>query len=101
MDSLPSQAKISSKCSTLKGVVQRKNCLTRCQNNVTGQDITRLCLRRDISVRQHYKVVIIPSVTSRHRPDMIRNVLKGTLNLILNKKNDIGNGYSYDVAVKI
>ena len=32
-----------------------------------------------ISVRQHYKVVIIPSVTSMHRPDMIWNALKGTL----------------------
>ena len=27
---------------------------TRCLNNVTGQDIIRLCLRSDISVKQHY-----------------------------------------------
>ena len=52
-------------------VVQRKNWLTCCQNNVTGRYIIQLmCLRCDISVRQHYKVVIIPSVKSRHRPDM-------------------------------
>ena len=27
-------------------------------------------LRCDITMRQHYKLVIIPSVKSRHRPDM-------------------------------
>ena len=57
-----------------------QNWLTRCQTNVTGQAIIRLCLRCDISVRPHYKVVIIPSVTSRHHPAW--NVLKGTLNPI-------------------
>ena len=40
------------------------------QNNVSG---------RDISVRQHYKVVVISSVTSMHNTDMTWNVLKGTL----------------------
>ena len=56
--------------------------LIRCQNNVTGWNIIRLCLWCDISVRQHYKAVIIPSVTSRHRPNMTWNVLKGTWNTI-------------------
>ena len=51
-----------------------------CQNNATGRDIIRLCMWCDISVRQHYKVVIIPSVTSRHHPDMTWNVLKWKLN---------------------
>ena len=53
-----------------------------CQNNVTRRDIIRLCMWCDISVRQYYKVVIIPSVTSRHLPDMNWNVLKQTLNPI-------------------
>ena len=46
----------------------------RFQTNVTGQDIIWMCHQCDISVRQHYKVVIIPSVTSRHHPDMTWNV---------------------------
>ena len=49
------------------------------QNNVTGWDIIWLCLQCDISVREHYKVIIIPSVTSRQCPDMTWNVLKGML----------------------
>ena len=49
---------------------QHKNWLTRCQNNMTGWGIIRLCLRCDISERQHYKVVIIASITSWHRTDM-------------------------------
>ena len=39
----------------------------------------------DISAKQHYKnVIILPSVTSRYRPDMIWNVVKGTFNSIQN-----------------
>ena len=63
-------------------VVRRKNWSTGCENNMIGRDIIRMCLQFDISVRQNYKVVIIPSVTSRHCPNMTRTVLKGTLNSI-------------------
>ena len=51
-----------------------------CQNNVNWLDIRRMCLRCVISVRQHNKVVTIPSVTSKDRTDITLNALKGTLN---------------------
>ena len=49
----------------LSRVVQRNfNVLTRCLKHMAGQDIIRLCMQCDISLRQHSKVVhvIIPSV---------------------------------------
>ena len=45
-------------CTTHKGLFRHikgssaNNWLTRCQNNVTGRDIIRLCLRCDLSLRQ-------------------------------------------------
>ena len=61
-DSRPSQTKdcklvqLKLPCQMLtKRVVQGKNGLTRCQNNVTERDIIRPCLRCGILVRQHYK----------------------------------------------
>ena len=48
------------------------NKLTRFQNNVTGLNITQLCLGCNISARQHYKL----SVTSRQHPDMTWNAVE-------------------------
>ena len=39
-------------------------------------DIVSMCLGCNFWVRQHYKVNIIPSATSRHCPDMTLNYLK-------------------------
>ena len=50
-----------------------------------GRDIIWLCMWCYISARQHYKVMIIPSVTSRHRPGCVERA--PTLNQI--KKNII------------
>ena len=61
-------------------VVRRKNGLIRCKNNVTGWDIVYDCacgviFQRDINIVQVQvlivQVVIIPSVTRSHRPEMI------------------------------
>ena len=67
--------------------------LTCCQNNVTGWDIIQLWC--DISVRQHYKMVIIPSVKSKHHLDMTWNVLKGTLNPIQKRNKRTPLYFSY------
>ena len=39
-------------------------------------DIILMCLWCDISVRQHYKVAIIPSVTGSHCPNKIKSNTK-------------------------
>ena len=49
---------------------------------ITLDCIIRLCLWCDISVKQHFNVVIMPSVTRGHRPGMKLNAIKGTLNPI-------------------
>ena len=74
----------------IERVVQHKNGLIRCHNNMTGRDVTLLFLWCDISVKQHYKVVIIPPVTRRYRPDMTSNVLKGDINPHYEKINKWG-----------
>ena len=71
-----------------KRVVHRRNLLTRCQNNVTGRHNIRLCLQSDISVRQHYKVVI-QSVTSRHHPDGMFIPLQKKCYCFLISKSDV------------
>ena len=54
----------------------------------TGRNIIRMCLQCGISVKHHYKVVIISYVTSRNRPDMTWNVLKEALPPPPPQKND-------------
>ena len=56
--------------------------------------VTAVRCEPSISERRHfilgrYKVVIIPSVTSRHRPDMTWIVLKGTFNPNTKKTSNI------------
>ena len=61
-----------------KWEVQYENWLTHCQKYriMWLGRISYACLWCYISAKQHYKVVIIPSVTIRHHPDMTWNVLK-------------------------
>ena len=71
----------------IKGhVVQRKNWLTRCQDNVTGRYVSALWHFTETG-STIFLVFIIPFVTSNHRHDMTCNVLlKGTLKPNANKK---------------
>ena len=47
-----------------------------------GHDINVPGLCCNVSLRQYYKVIIIPTATSRHHPDMASSVLNVTLNWI-------------------